>query len=92
MKAQLRRSIVTLALAICAVTTGLVGCATHDMDGMQAAGGGSADRCIVCGDKLGKETRTVSYNSQDFKTCCKDCADKFNADPAKYAAKAPQPK
>ena len=93
MKTDLLRSILTFTLAISTIALGMVGCATHDgMDKMQAGGGASANKCVVCGDKLGKDTQTVSYNSQDFKACCKDCVDKFNADPAKYAAKSPQPK
>jgi hypothetical protein len=41
--------------------------------------------CIVTGDDLGDDPVNVTYKGQTLRLCCKSCARKFNANPAKYA-------
>ena len=44
-------------------------------------------KCPVSGDDVDPKVTSV-YNGKTYAFCCADCVKSFNADPAKYAAKA----
>ena len=55
----------------------------------QAADAYPLKTCVVSGEKLNEMGKPVVINHKgtEVRFCCKDCVNKFNADPAKYLAK-----
>ena len=48
--------------------------------------------CPVSGEELGSmgEPVVMTHDGKEIKLCCDSCIEKFEADPAKYAAKVHQ--
>jgi YHS domain-containing protein len=93
------RSLVVLATVTGALLFAVAGCATHESPAtMQATAGTAATgayplkTCVVSGEDLGKEPYVFTSNGQTVKLCCKDCLEKFNAEPGKYLTKIAQAK
>lgn len=79
-----------------------VGCGAHVMGGHRGHGGrddaegagpGGASKDPVCGMDVepGKAAAAAVYRGQTFYFCSTSCRDKFEKDPAKYAAGSVEP-
>ncbi|MDF1859411.1 MAG: hypothetical protein P1U87_04315 [Verrucomicrobiales bacterium] len=80
----------TLLTLTAALALGLAAC-TGKKDAQTADGDQAAAQtvCPVSGEELGSmgEPIVMTYEGKEVKLCCKSCIKKFEADPAKYAAK-----
>lgn len=89
MKTKLRHWIRTSLIA-----ASLIGCTTAPSGPPATPGNAKAYPLAVCIvtdnglDSMGGRV-TRSYNGQEIQFCCKPCAKKFEANPAKYLAKLP---
>jgi YHS domain-containing protein len=63
--------------------------ATATAPGQPAAQVAEQTTCPVMGGAIDK-TIFVEYKGKKVYFCCKDCVDKFKADPEKYVSKLPQ--
>jgi YHS domain-containing protein len=85
-----RKSTLLTLTAVLAVGFGLAAC-TGKEDAETAKGDQASAQtvCPVSGEELGSmgEPIIMTYEGKEVKLCCKSCIKKFEADPAKYAAK-----
>jgi len=93
MKTQTVRSLTTLSIIAGALLFVVTGCATREQPASAQTGLAATDgpyplkTCVVTDEDLGKEPYVFTHNGKTVKLCCKDCLDKFNAEPAKYMTK-----
>ncbi len=80
----------TLSLFAGILAIGLVAC-NEEKAASEASTGGAQKTCPVSGEDLGSMGDPViaMHEGKEIKLCCDSCVPKFNADPAKFAAKLP---